>query len=126
MALGIGTILSGLIYFVDYKKLCKHSLLIYMIGIILNIFCFISDDADIEILFTILPFYGIAFAGFINQINHKKRNIVKTVIFSIISIVLLRRGPGGLEGFIVMTYLLIITSKLLNLKRNKIKYIAML
>lgn len=126
LALGMGTILSGLIYFMDYKKLCKHSLLIYMIGIILNIFCFISDDADIEILYAILPFYGISFAGFINQINHKKRNIVKTIVLSIIPIILLRRGPGGLEGFLVITYLLIITSKLLKLKRNKIKYIAIL
>lgn len=126
LSLGIGIILSGIIYFMDYKKICKYSLLIYMAGIILNIFCFISGDFNIEILYAILPFYGIAFTGFINEINQKKSNIIKTIVLSIISIALLRRAYKIMGFFIGMVYLIITTVKLSKLQKNRIKYLAML
>ena len=132
LALGTGTILGGMIYFMDYKKISKYSLLIYMIGIILNSYCcFISQDNDTEILYAILPFYAISFIGFINQINNKRSNVIKTILLSAISLVFLRKNSGStglvVSGFLGMTYLIIITAKiLLNSKRNKIKYIAIL
>lgn len=132
LVLGAGTILGGIIYFMDYKKIIKYSPLIYMIGIILNAYCsFISQDTDAEILYAILPFYAISFVGFISQINHKKSNAIKATILATISLLFLRKNSGGtgisVSGFMGMTYLIIITAKILsNSKRNKIRYIVIL
>lgn len=124
IALAIGSILSGAIYFTDYKKISKYSLLIYIAGIILNLFCYVSNDWKIEFLYSAIPFYVIAFAGFISESNQKKSKIIKTVILSIISIILLRKTTTIGLRITELAYLSMITVKLL--KRKKIKYIVIL
>lgn len=124
IALAIGSVLSGIIYFMDYKKISKYSFLLYTAGIILNLFCYVSNDWEIEFLYSTIPFYTIAFAGFINEINQKKSNIIKIIILSIISLILLRKTTTIALRITELAYLSMITVQLL--KRNKIKYIVML
>lgn len=124
--LGLGIILGGMIYFMDYKKSSKYSLLIYGIGVILNMISSISDDRYLEFLYVTLPFYLISFAGFINGIDKKKRNIVKTVVLGIISLILLRKVSGVALRYVAFAYLIMSTIKILKLKKNRFKYLAIL
>lgn len=124
IALAIGSILSGIIYFIDYKKISKYSVLIYIAGIILNLFCYVSSDWKCEFLYSAIPFYVVSFAGFISESNQNKSKIIKTVILSIISIILLRKTTTIGLRITELAYLSMITLKLLKMK--KIKHIIIL
>lgn len=124
--LGVGIILGGMIYFMDYKKISQYSLLIYGIGIILNIISSISDDLRCEFLYVVLPFYTISFAGFLKEIEQNKRNVIKTIFLGIISIVLLRRIGHTSARFVTIAYLIMGTIKILKQKRNRIKWLAVI
>ena len=125
-ALGLGIIIGGMIYFMDYKKISKYSLLIYGIGVILNIVSSISDDRCLQFLYATLPFYLISFAGFLNGIEKKKRNIVKTIVLGIISIFLLKRVSGVAVRYVTFIYLIMSTIKILKSKKNRFKYLAII
>jgi len=124
--LGLGIILGGMIYFMDYKKIGKYSLLLYSIGIILNIVSSISCDARTEYLYATLPFYVISFAGFINTTNKNKGKIFKTIVLSIVSLILLSKTSGVALRFVAFTYLIMSTIKILKSNKNRVKYLAII
>lgn len=126
LVLGLGIILGGMIYFMDYKKISKYSLLIYGIGIILNMISSISDDRCLQVLYATLPFYLISFAGLLNVIDKKKLNIVKTIVLGIISLVFLKRVSGVAMRYVTFIYLIMSTIKIIKSKKNRFKYLAII
>lgn len=141
----IALILSIIIYFFDYKKIKKFSMLMYVIAssIILLQFTDMSLTINGQKYITIgiggtffspyiisIPLYIIAFIGFI--INYKKENIkkiksfninldlIKIYVLSLISILLMYLSNSLCNIIIlVITYLIISTIKLYTNKKLK-------
>lgn len=130
-----------MIYFYDYRRLSRHSFKLYIIATIINIMACtlgVRSYGSIHggIPFTnvaptviSIPLYVIAFAGFIDNIikspeQKLKSNLIKTIVLSLISIVVLLmiNTPAGM--IVGMVYLIISTVELI--KRKKIKYIVLL
>lgn len=130
-----------MIYFYDYRRLSRHSFKLYIIATIINIMaCTLGvrsyGSIHVGIPFTnvaptviSIPLYVIAFAGFIDNIiksleQKLKSNLIKTIVLSLISIVVLLmiNTPSGM--IVGMVYLIISTVELI--KRKKIKYIVLL
>lgn len=148
----VGLIIGTIIYFIDYRKICKYSNIIYLIAtgiIVLTVIngCIISGKNYIRLgtifistsIITV-PLYIISFVGFLNNINKQSKlqmklfpdtnanaNIIKTIILSIISLMLLTTIPSIASAFVLgITYLIISTIKIIDLKENKVKRILIL
>lgn len=147
--LGLGIIPSIVIYFMDYKKIKKYSNLIYVIATLSIFFALFFGNRvnGIPYFFNIapqviaLPLYIIAFVGFINDSNEKSKlraiilkytnkeininfnfNLLKIVILSAFSLMLLLSIPSIASTFILtLTYLIIATIKIIQLDKGKVK-----
>ena len=140
-----GIILSVLIYFYDYRKICKHSKFLYVLATFLNIVAYCRGiRANGNIVYGLYPFtqtsptvisiplFIVAFAGFIKDINNESKinitmsegrkinyNLVKVVILSFVSIVT-SLMINFVSGFlVVMVYTIISVRELLKLKQIK-------
>ena len=149
--LGLGIIPSIVIYFIDYKKIKKYSNVIYVIatlGIFFALFFGESINGRPYLYFNIftiapqviaLPLYIIAFVGFINDFNRESKlksiilkytnkeininfNLLKIVILSVFSLMLLASIPSIASALIlVLTYLIIATIKIIQSDKDKVK-----
>lgn len=149
----LGTILSIGIYFFDYRKLKKYSNIIYLIATLVIVYPMFFGIkmygreyiriASITVAPVILamPLYIISFVGFIENINKNNnilieslkirlninKDILKIIILSIISLILIGQIPSLTSSLILgITYLIIGTVKLSKLKENRKKYINIL
>lgn len=138
------------IYFYDYRKICKHSNILYILATILDFVAYFKGSKENgNLLWGLEPFtwvsptvitaplYILAFVGFINNINKDSKiiitisdgrkinpNIIKTIVLSCLSIIILLMINFA-SGFIVtVVYLIIATTELL--KRKQIKNTAIL
>lgn len=91
------------LYFFDYRKICKHSKALYILATLLNIVAYSRGfRANGNLIYGLWPFtsvaptvisiplYIIAFAGFVNDIDNKRKlnsNIGKIMILGIISVI---------------------------------------
>lgn len=151
--LGLGIIPSIIIYFIDYKKLKKHSNIIYVIATLSIIFALLfgtNVNGRPYLYFNILsvapevialPLYIISFVGFINDFNEESKlksiilkftnkeininfnfNLLKIVVFSGFSVMLLTLIPSMASALILLlTYLIIATIKIIQLDKDKVK-----
>jgi len=140
-----GILISIFLVFFDYRKICKHSKLLYALATILNIVAYFRGfRANGNLLYGLYPFtqtspavfsiplYIIAFAGFLKDINKESKinitisngkkinsNIVIIVFLSIISVIT-SLMINFVSGFLVaMVYLIITSRELLNKKQYK-------
>lgn len=149
-----GIILSIGVYFYDYKKLKKHSLIIYIIATIImaipmfglgpmvngvkyiSIFNIIIYPTTIAV-----PLYLISFIGFIIDYNNNNnfnitilnknisinKDITKMIITSIIALVLIEAVPSFANASILgLSYLIITTIKIIQGKDKVIKKLLLL
>ena len=152
----VGIIPSCIIYFTDYKKLKKYSNTIYIVAT-LSIFLAMLFGKKIGgkpylyfNLWTVapeviaMPLYIIAFAGFVNNFEKESKiksimqkstnkgininfNLVKIILLSIFSLILLTLIPSIASTFILLlTYLIISTIKIIQLDKNKVKNLIIL
>lgn len=156
ISLIIGLALSLIIYFIDYTKINKYSTLLYLISTLLIIFSLIiGNDIDgvshlrigaitFSPVIIAVPLYIIAFVGFINDLNKKSKleaiisqyininikvnvNLVKIILLSILSLLFISLVPSTSSIFILGTvYLIITTVKIIQLKENKLRRLAIL
>ena len=141
----IGLILTIFLFFYDYRKIYKHTKILFILATVLNIIAYLrgfrangntiyglwpfaSTSPDV---FTV-PLYIVAFAGLIkdigdeNKVNtttsSKKRinyNIVKAVMLSCLSVIL-SLMINFVAGFLLtIIYLIILTEELLKSKEIK-------
>ena len=120
-------------YFYDYRKIYKHSKIIYILAAILNIIAFFRGCRENgNLILGLAPItwvspttftnlmYIIAFAGFIKNLKTKtstqKIMIIISSCFSVITALLINFVSGFL---LVSTYLIIITVNLLKEKQTK-------
>ncbi len=151
LALGIGMILSTLIYFIDYRKMSKYPMLFYIIATL----CFIMPYGiggtlnGIRYLYVFstlilpmviaIPLYIIAFVGFIYNINKESKikittqsgkniniNIIKIIVLSIISLHFVMTQSIATAFILGLVYMIISTIKLSKLEKKGKKYIAIL
>lgn len=142
IALGIG------MYFIDYKKIQKYSNLLYVISSCIIIYAILCGSLINGIPYVrigtkffstsviTIPLYIISFAGFLMDEKLKnftkikigkeqfkiKYNIIKLIFLSIISIFLFIMIPSRASAIVVMlSYLILVTTKIIMLKENKIK-----
>lgn len=141
----VGILFSIFLVFFDYRKICKHSKLLYSLATILNIVAYFRGfRANGNLLYGLYPFtqtspavfsiplYIIAFAGFFKDINKESKinitisngkkinsNIVIIIFLSIISVIT-SLMINFVSGFLVaMVYLIITSRELLNKKQYK-------
>lgn len=124
------------LYFLDYRKICKHSKALYIVATVLNIIAYLRGfRANGNLIYGLWPFtsvaptvisiplYIIAFAGFINDINNKRKlnsNIAKIIILGIISVIT-SLMINFEAGFLITVVYITILSRELIIKRH-IKY----
>lgn len=147
----IGIILSVICYFVDYRKLLKHSNKLFIIAS-LSIIVSITFGTNLRgvshfrigtYMFSpsviAMPLYILSFVGFLENINKENKvkvkflkekvniNIIKIIISSIFSLYLLSLIPSQVTAFIVfLTYLILATRKLLQINKNIKRNIGLL
>lgn len=150
----VGVILSMICYFFDYRKIVKFPKWLYGIATILlivtiNVGVQINGaNIYISILgFTIytpmiaVPLYFLAFIGFVQKIDKNKNlkiqflkrkiilnlDVLKIIFLSAISLFLLFLMPATVLMFVLgIDYLMIATVKLLECKKNRRIYLAVL
>lgn len=150
VSLILGVICSSLIYFMDYRKICKYSNVLYIIAT-LSIILVVHYGQTVNGIYYLnlgiitispaviaMPLYIMAFVGFlqnidkesivqIKKISNKTFNIVKTIVLSLISLIMFITIPSITSAFIVgMVYLIIATAKILQLQENKARYLISL
>lgn len=141
----VGVVLCVFILFYDYRKICKHSKLLFILATVLNMIAYFKGlkangnlvhafwpfTSTSPAVFTV-PLYIIAFAGFMKDIDKESRinittsngkiinyNIVKLIMlscFAVISSLMI----NFVSGFLVAMVYLIISAREL-LKRKQIK-----
>lgn len=144
-SIAVGLILSLGVYFFDYTKVSKYSNILYIIATALMAYALIDAvivgegirGAFFGIFISLealtVPLYIISFVGFIanydgnKEININrieiKRDIVKILVLSIISIYLFNLSNIATSGIILaIIYLIIITSRLMRSENNRKKY----
>lgn len=141
-----GFIISIGIYLFNYKKILKYSNYIYLFMTIIIIWTLCNGlmingrpylkvgTTGISIDIIAIPLYIIAFVGFLTNEKRKNKiqdkleklnikiniNLIKIVLFSIISIILLLGIPDITSAFILgLIYLIITTVKILKTSENK-------
>ena len=150
----IGIVISIAIYFIDYSKINKYSNIFYILATLSILFALMCGTVINGIphlrLGTITfssavistPLYIIAFVGFINKLDKECKlkkiisqytnininvNLFKIIFLSITSILLLILIPSKTSAFILgLTYLIIGTAKISQMKENKVKNILKL
>ena len=151
VAIGFG--IGIIIYFCDYKKIKNKSLILYIIATAVIILAFLFGISVNGINFlrignysirsnTIaVPLYILAFIGFLENINEENKltklfkqknikinaNILKLVVLSLISLLMLSLIPS-LSSVIVLaiTYLILATKKIVSESKNKKKHLLIL
>ena len=124
------------LYFFDYRKICKYSKAFYIVATLLKIVAYLRGfRANGNLIYGLWPFtsvaptvisiplYIIAFAGFINDINNKRKlnsNIAKIIILGIISVIT-SLMINFEAGFLITVVYITILSRELIIKRH-IKY----
>lgn len=131
----LSTIPFLLIYFFDYRKIQKHSYLIYCIATIILLMPIISGDKTYSTRLVTriiaMPLYIISFVGFIENINKESKikieyintynisvNIV-ILVLSIISLIIMLQYSRSLTFILILTYYAIITAKIIQMKEKK-------
>lgn len=131
----LNTIPFLLIYFFDYRKIQKHSYLIYCIATIILLMPIISGDKTYSTRLVTriiaMPLYIISFVGFIENINKESKikieyintynisvNIV-ILVLSIISLIIMLQYSRSLTFILILTYYAIITAKIIQMKEKK-------
>lgn len=123
-----------LIYFFDYKKLQKHSYLIYCIATIVLLGPIIAGDTTWSTRsvtrIIAMPLYIISFVGFIENISKKgeiKIEYIKTyninikiviAVLSVISLIIMLQYSRSLMWLLLLTYYTIVTSKVIQTKNK--------
>lgn len=154
VTLTVGAVLSIGVYFMDYRKLLKMPKTLYGLATVLLIFARMSGyqvnelKAYISILGRVgytpalaVPLYILAFIGFLQKIDTNKNlkiaflekeikvnlDVLKIIVLSAISLIVLECVPATVLMFILGTiYLVIATVKLLESKINRKIYLAIL
>ena len=153
--LSLGIILGTIIYFLDYQSLRRYSNILYVAatGIIVYAMIFgrmvngipyiyITNFISVMPAIVVLPLYIIAFVGFINNLDRKSKlqeliskhfkikinvNLIKIILLSVISLIALAIIPSiASVGILGLTYMIIATVKILQMKENKFKNIIKL
>ena len=143
---------SIFLYFYDYRKICEHSKLFYIIATSLNIIAYFRGfRANGNLIYGLWPFaaispsvitiplYIIAFSGFMNDLNKEGKikiilsdqiiinpNIIKIAGLAIISVIT-SLMISFVSGFLVASvYIIISARELIKVKNNKntIKFIV--
>ena len=137
---GLAVLFAIGLYFFDYRKISKHSKNLYIVATVLNVVAYFRGfRANGNLIYGLWPFtsvsptiisiplYIIAFAGFIKDIeivNLNKRNIMKILSLSIISVIT-SLMINFVSGFIItVVYVTILSRELI--RRKNIKYSAIL
>ena len=150
---GLGFAIGVIIYFCDYERIKNKPLILYIIATVAIILAFLFGISVNGINFlrignysimsnTIaIPLYILAFIGFLENINEENKltklfkqknikinaNILKLVVLSLISLLMLSLIPS-LSSVIVLaiTYLILATKKVVSESENKRKHLLML
>ena len=142
----IGIVVSIPIYFINYTKIKKYSNLLYLLATLSIIWAllfgsFVNGKPYIYLhLMTIapeivaIPLYIVAFIGFISKSKRENKielkytkirinmDLVKIIGLSILSLVLLELIPSITSVWTLgLTYMILGTAKILQVKENKIK-----
>lgn len=141
----LGVLFGIFLFFYDYRKICKHSKLIFIMATALNLIAYFNGfRANGNLVYGLWPFtstspsvftiplYIIAFAGFMKEINKESRiniitssgkninyNIVKLIVLSCLSVIS-SLMINFVSGFLVTMVYLILSAREL-LKRKQIK-----
>ena len=141
----IGVLFSIFLLFYDYRKICKHSKLLFILATALNMIAYFKGlkangnlvhafwpfTSTSPAVFTV-PLYIIAFAGIIKDINKESRiniitsngkkinyNIIKLIVLSCLAVIS-SLMINFVSGFLVaMVYLIISARELLKTKQIK-------
>ena len=151
VAIGFG--IGIIIYFCDYKKIKNKSLILYIIATAVIILAFLFGISVNGINFlrignysirsnTIaVPLYILAFIGFLENINEENKltklfkqknikinaNILKLVVLSLISLLMLSLIPSSSSVIVLaITYLILATKKIVSESKNKKKHLLIL
>ena len=145
----IGFILGLAVYFMDYTKIAKYSNYIYIASSILVIYTVqfsnyqvngipylnIGNIFTVSISTVAMPLFLIAFVGFIQNVGKHKvefrilnletiqidKSLIKIIILSIFSLLLLASIPSLTSAFILgMAYMIIATVKIIKDSHKKV------
>ena len=144
----IGFILGLAVYFMDYTKIAKYSNYIYIASSILIIYTVISShhlingipylnigNIYIPINRVVMPLFLIAFIGFIQNVGKHKvefrvldleiiqidKSLIKIIILSVFSLLLLASIPSLTSAFILgIAYMIIATVKIIKDSHKKV------
>lgn len=127
----MGLICGGIIYFFDYRRTKKWANLMYFTATMILIFQWINWYFNLDRGMTgcinmrlwniCIPLYIIAFAGY--MANYKKEDFWDMIILYTFSCVLIYAQSGSITNtaILVVAYLTIIASKMLQNNKNAIK-----
>lgn len=130
----IGLIFGIIVYFFDYRKTKKWANLMYFTSTMILIFQWINWyfnlDRGMPVCINMrlwnicIPLYIIAFAGY--MVDYKKEDFCDMIILYTISCVLIYAQSGSITNtaILVVAYLTIIASKMLQNNKNTIKKVA--
>lgn len=150
---GLGFTIGVIIYFCDYERIKNKPLILYIIATVVIILAFLFGISVNGINFlrignysirsnTIaVPLYILAFIGFLENINEENKltklfkeknikinaNVLKLVVLSLISLLMLRLIPSSSSVIVLaITYLILATKKVVSESENKRKHLLML
>ena len=145
-----GLVIGVVIYFIDYRKIKKYSNLFYLIASLLiflpAIGMFTSTTNGVKYFriagytfntaIIAVPLFIISFAGFLTDFNKKNKidinmlhlkvtiykDLVKTIVFSIFSLLLIMTIPSMVNGMILgIVYLIIATLYIIKTSPKKVR-----
>ena len=145
----IGFILGLAVYFMDYTKIAKYSNYIYIASSILVIYTVqfsnyqvngipylnVGNIFTVSISTVAMPLFLISFVGFIQNVGKHKvefrilnletikidKNLIKIIILSIFSLLLLASIPSLTSAFVLgMAYMIIATVKIIKDSHKKV------
>lgn len=149
----LGFSIGVIIYFCDYERIKNKPLILYIIATVVIILAFLFGISVNGINFlrignysirsnTIaIPLYILAFIGFLENINEENKltklfkeknikinaNVLKLVVLSLISLLMLRLIPSSSSVIVLaITYLILATKKVVSESENKRKHLLML
>ena len=150
---GLGFAVGVIIYFCDYERIKNKPLILYIIAKVVIILAFLFGISVNGINFlrignysirsnTIaVPLYILAFIGFLENINEENKltklfkeknikinaNVLKLVVLSLISLLMLRLIPSSSSVIVLaITYLILATKKVVSESENKRKHLLIL
>lgn len=132
--IGVSMVCLVAVHFIDYRRLSKYSLCIYLVALVVTFACISKENAtviDVTVppLYImqafLMPLYIIAFAGFmqdldkeskikIDNITNRNVNIIKAIVLSAISILLVLQIPSVLCAVVLgIAYAVMASSRLI-------------